>query len=49
MNLVANTGQPHKEVSLVRFDTESPVVSALRCPVAPKYYSSYWYFLEKII
>ena len=30
MNLVANAGQPHKEVSLVRFDTESPSASALR-------------------
>ena len=35
MNLVAHAGQPHKEVSLVRFDIESPMVSALRCPVAP--------------
>ena len=33
MNLVANAGQRHKEVSLVRFDTESPSASALRCPV----------------
>ena len=30
VNLVANAGQPHKEVSLVRFDTESPSASALR-------------------
>ena len=36
MNLVANAGQPHKEVSLVRFDTESAIVSALRCPVVPR-------------
>ena len=36
MNLVANAGQHHQEVSLVRFDTESPIVSTLRCPVAPR-------------
>ena len=36
MNLVANAGQPHEEVSLVRFDTDFPIVSALRCPVVPR-------------
>ena len=36
MNLVAHAGQPHKEVSLFRFDIESPILSALRCPVAPR-------------
>ena len=36
MNLVANAGQPHKEVSLVRVDTDFPIVSALRCPVVPR-------------
>ena len=33
VNLVVNDGQPHKEVSLVWVDTESPIVSALRSPV----------------
>ena len=36
MNLVASAGQPHAEVSLVSFDTESPIVSALKCPVVPR-------------
>ena len=36
MNLVANAGQPHKEVSLVRVDIDVPIVSALRCPVVPR-------------
>ena len=36
MNLVANAGQPHKEVSPVRVDTDFPILSALRCPVVPK-------------
>ena len=36
MNLVANAGQPHKEVSLGRVDTEFPILSALRCPVVSR-------------
>ena len=36
MNLVANAGQADEEVSLVRFDTDFPIVSALRCPVVPR-------------
>ena len=36
MNLVANAGQPHKDVSPVRVDTDFPILSALRCPVVPR-------------
>ena len=36
MNLVANAGQPHKEVSRGRVDTDFPILSALRCPVVSR-------------
>ena len=36
VNLVANAGQPHKGVSLVRVDTDFPILSALRCPVVSR-------------
>ena len=36
MNLVANDGQPHKEVSLGRVDTDFPILSARMCPVVSR-------------